>query len=384
MMERTRVLALAAAAVAGIGLAAPAQAETPMRIAHGYPAGSIVGNTYEHLAAYLTANSDIRPEVFPLTLLDLRQASPGLSSGVADVSMVLNPYFPNEFSETNFVADLTMMANIGEAPTSIGAVIAGAMMEYITMNCPDCVRQNAGQNQIYLATAPGGQFSLLCRTPVKSLADTRGKVLRSSTNNFRRWTEAVGATASSISGNEIFDGLSQGLIDCTVNAIGELSNFSLFEVVKGVTPGMPGGTFGGTSIGQLNLDYWSDLTAEQRQAVARGMADSAAFMVTQYVEQERRDLDTAREKGIEILEADPELVAATSAFVEADIATVQGIYKDSFALSDVETKTETFRSLIEKWKGLTKDLDPTDQQALSDLYWSEVLSKLDLETYGRG
>ena len=116
-----RPLTLAAALTAGLA-AAPAGAQS-LRIAHGYPAQSIIGATYDHFAEYVEANSEIEAEVFALTLLDLRQASPGLTSGVADVSMVLTPYFQNEFSEANFPADLSMAANIDGQPTSIAAAI---------------------------------------------------------------------------------------------------------------------------------------------------------------------------------------------------------------------------------------------------------------------
>ncbi len=361
--------------------ATTAQAQD-VRIAHGYPAQSVVGDTYEFFKDYIGANSDMKAEVFALTLLDLRQASPGLTSGVADVTMVLTPYFQNEFTEANFPADLSMAANLGERPVSIAATMAGAMMEYITLECDDCRQQIAAQNQVYLATAPGTQFSLLCREPIVSLADVDGKVLRSSTNTFRRWSEAMGATASSISGNEIYDGLSQGLIDCTVNAIGEMSNFSLFDVVKGITQAVPGGTFGGTGIGHFNLNFWADLSVEQREMMAHGMAESAAFMTTSYVKQEQADIAKAKEMGIQVNEADASLVDATTAFVEEDIATVVQLYTDQYGLQNAAEKAEIFQGLLKKWKGLTADLDPTDQKALADVYWAEILSKLDYSTYG--
>ncbi len=375
-----RTLTLAAALAAGLA-AAPAGAQS-LRIAHGYPAQSIIGATYDHFAEYVEANSEIEAEVFALTLLDLRQASPGLTSGVADVSMVLTPYFQNEFSEANFPADLSMAANMDGRPTSIAAAMAGAMMEYIIFNCPDCLMQIAAQNQVYLATAPGTQFSLLCREPLATKADVEGKVLRSSTNTFRRWTEAMGATASSISGNEMYDGLNQGLIDCTVNAVGEMSNFSLFDVVKGITLAVPGGTFGGTGIGHFNLGYWADLSVEQREMMARGMAETAAFMSTAYVKQAQTDLARAREMGIEVLEPDASLAEATAAFTRADVATIVQLYTEQYGVQDAQAKAETFQALLAKWKGLTDPLDPTDQAALAELLWTEVLSKVDYETYG--
>ena len=60
-----RTLTLAAALAAGLA-AAPAGAQS-LRIAHGYPAQSIIGATYDHFAEYVEANSEIEAEVFALT-----------------------------------------------------------------------------------------------------------------------------------------------------------------------------------------------------------------------------------------------------------------------------------------------------------------------------
>ena len=37
---------------------------------------------------------------------------------------------------------------------------------------------------------------------------------------------------------------------------------------------------------------------------------------------------------------------------------------------------------MKKSKALTDPLDPTDTEALTELYWTEIHSKLNLETYG--
>ncbi|WP_254700583.1 hypothetical protein [Sulfitobacter sp. BSw21498] len=379
-MQKNNLIKVAAA-LSLMSAAGVAQADT-MRIAHGFPAQSIVDDTFKTLAQHVEENTDLDTEVFALTVLDLKQASPGLTSGVADSTMLLTAYFPSEFSEQNFVADLTMVANLGERPTSIGATVGGALMEYVTIQCPECVEQNLAQNQIGLAFAPGSQFSLLCKEPISSVADVRGRAIRGPVSVFRRWAETMGASPITISANEVFDGLNQGLVDCTINAVGEMSNLSLFDVVGGITPGMPGGTFGGSGIGQLNLDFWLSLSLEDRKAVARGMSKATAFMVTGYMKQEVIDLQTARDQGIAIVEADPDLKSATEAFIKDDIETIKAIYRDDFGLEKVDEKVETFIGLLEKWKALTDPLDPTDTEALTELYWTEIHSKLNLETYG--
>lgn len=192
----------------------------------------------------------------------------------------------------------------------------------------------------------------------------------------------MGASPITICANQVFDGLNQGLVDCTINAVGEMSNLSLFDVVGGITPDMSGGTFGGSGIGQLNLDFWLDRSLEGRAAIARGMSKATAFMVTAYMKQQEIDLQTARDQGIKIVEPDEDLKAATEAFINDDVETIKSIYGGDFHIENVDEKVDIFIALIEKWKALTNPLDPTDTEALTDLFWTENHSKLDLETYG--
>ncbi len=361
--------------------AAPAAAQD-MRIAHGYPAGTTFHESYTALEGYVETNSEVQVDVYGMTLLDFKQAASGLSAGVADAALILTTYFPKEYSEINLVTDMTMLANLGEVPVSIGAVVGGAVTEYVALHCPDCQRQNAALNQVSLAFSPGSQFGLLCRQPMNTLDALSGSNIRASISVHRRWAEKMGASPITISGNEVFDGLNQGLMDCTVNAIPELSNLSLFEVVSSVTPNVPGGTYGGAAVGQVNLDFWSGLTADQRKVVARGMAKAGAHVMTSYMKLQNSDLEQAKTNGTTVDEADDGLKAATQAFIKEDVETIKSIYKNDFALEGVDEKVVLFAELLEKWKGLTAGMDPTDADALEQLFWDEIMSKIDFETYG--
>ena len=192
----------------------------------------------------------------------------------------------------------------------------------------------------------------------------------------------MGASPVSISGNEVFDGLNQGLMDCTVNAVPELSNLSLFEVVSSITPAVPGGTYGGAATGQVNTDFWAGLSVDDRKAVSRGLAETAAYVITTYMRLENSDLEKAKGMGTTVDMADDGLKAATEAFITSDVETIKAIYKEDFGLQDVDAKVAKFSELLTKWKGLTDGLDPEDPAALAQLYWDEVMSKVDYETYG--
>jgi hypothetical protein len=94
------------------------------------------------------------------------------------------------------------------------------------------------------------------------------------------------------------------------------------------------------------------------------------------------DLEQAKTNGTTVDEADDGLKAATQAFIKEDVETIKSIYKNDFALEGVDEKVVLFAELLEKWKGLTAGMDPTDADALEQLFWDEIMSKIDFETYG--
>ncbi|MGH1370276.1 MAG: hypothetical protein ACRBCL_16825, partial [Maritimibacter sp.] len=56
-------------------------------------------------------------------------------------------------------------------------------------------------------------------------------------------------------------------------------------------------------------------------------------------------------------------------------------FQDDYGLQNVDAKYDTIAGLIEKWKGLTAEIYD-DKDAMTELLWTEVFSKLDAASYG--
>lgn len=374
---RLRLLAIGGLASFAIVSSASAM---DLTLATGVAPGS-VGVGYEAFKTYLEENGDFKTTTYGIELFDLKQTAPAVRDGSVDVGHVSMPLFPAEFSETNLVGDLTLLANIGEAPVSIGALIGAAMTEYVLLNCKDCWQQNLRQNQVYLGTGTGTQWGLLCTKPIRNADDIKGTNFKATAGVFRRWVEHFGGTGMAINPAETFEALSQGIIDCTVNAIPEMSNYSLFGAVKTINDTVPGGTYGGVALTNVNLDVWRSLSVEQRQVFLGAAARAAAAISVDYYRIQTRDLEQAKAQGIIIDAADESLVKATIGFIEQDVPNTMKIYTDTYKLGNVEQKVEIFRGLVEKWKKLTNEIDPLDVDALAGLYNQEIYSKLDVANY---
>lgn len=376
-----RKILSAGIAAAALGWGAAAAHATDLSLAHGFPANSAIDEAYKELAEIYKAETGNQVQLYTMSLLDLRQTSQGITDGSADVGAIMLPYHPAEYSESLLIGDLSTLLNVGDPVASIGAAFAGAQMEYIMFNCDECRDQYRRLNQVFLGSGTGSQFGMLCSRPIRSTDDLKGKKIKATSPNFQRWVEHYGAVAVNIPGNEMFQGLSQNIIDCTINAPAELTNFSLFEVVKSVITDIPGGTYGGTALSMMNRDVWNEMTPDERTAFLKASAHAGARLTTEFAKRSIADLQKVRDMGNEVTEASPEFAAATREFLTNDILTLVDAYSTTYGLQNVQAKVDQFTPLLEKWKTLTNRLEPTDTEGLAKLYWDELLSKVDVNTY---
>ncbi len=372
-------------AVAGTALLASAgavQAAETLKVAVGFPQGSAAVYAIERFARNVEATSDLKVKVFPLSLLNLKETPPGIRDGIADMGYVLPPYYPAEFAEFNLAANLSMLATTGDHVESPGMAMGAAMTEYVFLHCPECLTEQKRQNQVYLGTGSTPAYILHCTTPIRTMDDLKGKKYRSGAANFGRWAEAVGGTKVSVPGNDIYEAMSQGVVDCGMFATTELTNLQLFDVTKYITTRIPGGTFAGIATNSINRDVWGDLNDAQREAIFRASAQESADFTWKYYADARRNLDQAPSKGIEVITPSDEMLKMSQDFTKDDLAVIAQQFTDDYGLENVDAKIKTVAALIEKYRVLTAGME-NDADALAKLYWDEIMSKVDLTTYGR-
>lgn len=351
----------------------------PLNAAVGVGPKNSITLTMQSFADYIADNSDLEIKVFSLSLLNLKETPPGIRDGIADLGFVITPYYPAEFAETNLAANLGMLSTAGVQVDSPGAAIAGAMSEYV-FNCPECQAEFRKQNQVYLGSGIGSTYVMLCAEPVQTMEDLKGKKFRSGSANFSRWAEHFGGIGVSLPGNDQYEGLSQGIIDCTMASATELTNYSLFEVTTAITLAIPGGNFAGVATNNFNIDVWQGLSDAEREVVLKASARSAAELTWRYYTDSQRDIDAAPSKGLQVLQPTAEVKAASDAFVQADLKFIEEQFATDYGLTDTAAKIAEFSRLVDKWKILTADIGD-DQEALTQVYWDEVFSKVDPATY---
>lgn len=370
--------ALAAAAWMSFG----ARAETNLTLTVGFPPGSIPHVAHQELAAWLAENSDLKVETSAMTLLTLPETSPGIRDGIADMAYFLTQYYPAEFKESNLAADMTMLSTVGTKTEVPGLAMAAAFSEYVALNCPGCQEEFKTQNQVFLGSGASSAYALVCRIPIAGVEDLKGKKFRVGGGNFGRWAEHFGGTKVTMPGAEMYEALSQGVVDCSTLSTPELINWQLFDVTKAVVLGTPGGVFAGVASNNINRDTWKGLTDEQRTALLKGAGLVTAGVAIGYANQARAAEEQARSKGISVAPAPEKLQAASDAFVAEDMKVVARQFTETYGLEDVDAKMQTISALIDKWKGKLEGIDLDSSQPFADLLWTEVYSKLDPAAYG--
>lgn len=380
MELRTKLMATAAAltVIATAGAALSEAKSLTAAIGMGPKNSSVIA--YESFAKYVADNSDVDIKVFSMSLLSMKETPQGIRDGLADLGFVVPVYYPAEYKESNLAANLSMLSTSGRKIKSPGAALSGAMTEYL-VNCPECMAEYEGQGQIYLGSVSSNGYDLLCTKPVGTVDDLKGLKMRSPGGNYSRWAESLGAVAVSMPAGDTYEALSQGVIDCHMGSVSDLTNNSLIDVAKYVTFGVPGGAFAGVATSNFNVNVWRSLTDEQRDVIMRGAARMQAEMTLGYYDLAMKDAVAAPDAGIKIIEASPDLIAATDAFVQSDLPVIATQFTNDYGVQNADAKIAEMSRLVEKWKELTSGL-ANDQAALEKVYWDEIFSKLDPKTYG--
>jgi TRAP-type C4-dicarboxylate transport system substrate-binding protein len=353
-----------------------------MRFAVGLPESNYNYDAAVFFADRVAENSDMTVKVFALSLLNLGEIPGGVRDGLADFGYSLLPYFPAEFSELNLPANLSWIAATNPDARWPGAAMIGATTEYVMLNCPDCLNQMNAFNTVFLGSGAAVDYGMACNRPVRSLDEMSGLRIRTGAADLARFVEYFGGSNVSMSGNEIYDALATRNIDCAGVPPETMTSLRLMEVADHFTAMMPGNMFTGIGVANMNRDRWMSLTPAQREVVMRAAGATSFYAWT--IQSIRNDLvlEEFTAAGKTVLRLSEDDRARIAAFAKEDLANVRDQFGRAFRVQNVDEKIALVSSLIEKWVGLTNQVEDRDVEAFAALLETEVLSRIDVNTYG--
>lgn len=365
-------LALATSAFA---LSAAAQDRVLRTAPAAPPAHPANGVLYTNLAQYLPEESEGRLGTVMLgpEVVNLVQMKDALQSQIAEVGNLLPLFFQADMPNFALAGELSLISRNSQAA-------AAAMTEYM-VTCEPCQAESSALGLVFLGSGASDVYEIISRTPIRTAEDLRGLRLRSGGAPWGRFAEHFGAVPAQISVNDVFEAFNQGIVDGSMASIADLISFRLIEVASHVTL-MPLGLYQATSNFATSRQTWSELSVEDRAAFARAANRANADFTDRWGRSMPLEAEeAARARGIEIIEADPSLIAALEEFVESEAATAARIAQERFGFADAEARVARFRELYAKWEAIAIEVD-NDPVAMAQRVYDEVWSQVDFSTYG--
>lgn len=336
---------------------------------------SMVRGPYVEFAKKVAEETDgeINFTVFSAgSLLPPASSLQGVRDGIAQVTYHAGTYTPSELPIDNLIGN---MAFYNTDPL----VMAFASTEFGLTN-PAQLAEWKANGVVYGGGYSTSQYFMQCNTPVRTLADIKGKRLRMAGGAWSRFAEFVGAVPVSMPSSEMYTGLDAGSLDCAVAAADALDSFSLKDVVTDMNTLAIGNYYAGFEWG-YNVAFWQSISPENRRVLFNEMAYYLAEHRIAFDKDVEKAVNSAKENGMAVAEPDQALKDALAEFVVADEATLIANAKDR-GVKDPEAILTEFKALVDKWDGLLAKVDTTDLDALAALARSEIYDKLDETTYG--
>lgn len=367
MIGKFATLAVAGAMATAVSTA---NAET-IRATSGFgPSHVLATDVYPEFGARLSEFTDGRWDLkdTPSGLVAPNEMSSALRDGVTEMGTLLMPYFPAEFPESALPSELSTVG-------SSSLAISSAVTEYIA-TCAECLAEFAANGQVYLGTDATPTYNILSTKPVRSADDLRGLRIRTGAPLYAGFVEALGGAPTQIPSSELFESLSQGVIDGTMSGNHEIIANRLGDVIKYVTE-VDEGVFNGAADATVSGLLWDRMSPEDRAALARAAQYGTSKGLFAFL----RDAEAAREiEGIEFIAMDDSLAAAKEAYNTDRLAAAAGILTERGVI-DAQAKIDRYIALVEKWEGLITE--GMTYEKLAELRYAEIFAGFDMATYGK-
>jgi len=261
----------------------------------------------------------------------------------------------------------------------VGAASAAAL-ETVALHCPSCLEEYRKINAVPLGAWDAAPYKLMCRDPIKTVDDLKGKRIRATGGN-AEMLKMAGAVPVAGTLTEAVNLLQRGGIDCVLGATDWLRAFGYADFAKNVSDYPLG--MSGPAIGiLLNRDTWNKFTKEQKTIHLKYAARMSAEMaIDNFITHNDQTLaEMIKEKGVKVIDTDK----ASFGKLVADYQKIQGERNakvaEGFGVKDPAPIIAAYEKSFEKWKGLSKSIGK-DTKKLGDAIWNEVYSKIDVEKF---
>lgn len=323
-------------------------------------------------------NGEINFEIFyASSLVPAKEQMKAIGDGVAHAGFQAMGYVPSDAPLNNA---LTAYGFIETNPTAIAMAFADW-----TMHNEDAMGQYTEANVVPFGGFSTPTYPLICNTdePITSVEQMQGLKVRFPGGANAKLTQDLGGVPVNIPGNEIYQALQTGAIDCAGILAAWLNiDNSLEEVSKSVTLANFTGSYN-SPVHLANRDFWQSMTDEQRQMYLETTARATAKMQILFNLNDEKAINLARENGHAIVEPDEGFKAAVQEWVDNGVGDMAGVARDTYGIEDPDAFFAAFDTYVKKWGPLIRGMeDVNDEDALTQMILDNMYNDIDPATYG--
>jgi TRAP-type C4-dicarboxylate transport system substrate-binding protein len=248
------------------------------------------------------------------------------------------------------------------------------------LQCGGCIRDFDANGLVQLTGYPVPPYVLITKSKIETLADMRGRKMRSGGGSFSAWAKSVGAIDVNIPVDEMFEAFNAGVIDVGVQTQNGLRSYNFWDVAKHVTE-LPVGIISAAALFTAGKKMWKDLTPIERSAMLDAAVAGTIAQVEAYDAEVREIYGPARQRGVTFTQPAADLIKATEDFRRSVAEEVAKASPEKYGNVDVQGLVKTYLGLLAKWDGLVKPVRE-NYPALAALLQREIYDRVDRASWG--
>ena len=235
-------------------------------------------------------NGAVKIKIFWAGVLGKAKENLGLiQQGAIDLAAMSPGYFP---SELPFHA----------APNSIPMTMsrpdqATALMERLLTEVPEFDKEAKRNGMKALFYHHLNPYLLVCKDPAKSVADMKGRKVRTWGKDMPRMVQAAGGVPVTLGLAELYEGLSRGTVDCIPFSVDLMVNYKIYEVAKHIHSITL--WEGPTNAVWMASKVWDGLTQDQQKIVQEVSFQAAMRDRDQVIAAGGKAIATLKSKGVQ-------------------------------------------------------------------------------------
>jgi len=209
-------------------------------------------------------------------------------NGVVDIAISLHGATPGRYSMT----ELASLPFVSPSAGNTSAVASRRLSEL----APDLAKEHEGLRILWMAVTPPLMFH--SKTPIRTIADFKGKRIRYAGVQFKNIIDSLGGVPLLVPPQETQDGLAKGIIDAATFPYEGAASFDIATVAKyTLEPGVSSATFAVV----MNPAKYASLPDDLRSLIDKTTgAEAAAKFGAMWDDAERDGKTTMQAKGTQV------------------------------------------------------------------------------------